>query len=183
MMPAMPAQPPEKRFSRALRVARIDALSLVAVAAPTAAVSLVSGDRFGACAGAGVALCGGLEWAGQARLRRRDASGLAWMCGAQLCCLALILFYAWNLAHRGQTAQLVALLPSFTRAQLAELFPDPAGLETLLLGLQQLTAAALALAAIAYQGGLALWYLRARPSARAVFAEPPVLAPLPPPRR
>jgi hypothetical protein len=176
----MPARSPEQRLQRVLALARIDALSLVAVAAPAALASLLFRDWFGAAVGAGVALCGALEWRGRHHLRRRRLGGLAWMATAQLCCLALLLLYAWNLAHQAPRTDLVAHLPSFTRAQLDELFPDPAALPELLLGIQRLTAAAIALAAVLYQGGMAFYYLRARPVARIVFAEPPLLADLPP---
>ncbi len=181
MMPRMPVRSPAQRLQRVLHLARLDALSLVAVAAPAAVVSLFGRDWFAATVGAGVALCGGLEWTGRRRLEHRLLSGLGWMCAAQLGCLVFILLYAWNLAHQVQADRIVALLPSFTREQLDELFPDPGSLQALLLGLQRLMAAALAIASIVYQGGMALYYLRARRVAQLVFAEPPVLADAPPP--
>ena len=177
----MPARSPEQRLQRVLRVARVDAVSLLVVAAPAAAVSVCAREWGEAAAGAGIALCGVLEWAGRNLLQRRRAAGLGWMATAQLGCLLFILFLAWDLAHREQADRIVALLPSFTREQLDVLFPDAESLRALLVGVQRLTAALLALVSILYQGGLALYYLRTRPAALAVFAEPPVLGPLPPP--
>lgn len=170
---------PEKRLQRVLHVARFDALSLVVVAAPAALVSLCFGDRLGAAVGAGITLCGAIEWRGRGQLLHRRLSGIAWLCVSQLLCLAFISLYAWHLAHLLQADHILSLLPAFSREQLTELFPDPESLETLLLSVQQLSAAALALAAVVYQGGLAFYYLRSAPAARAVFAEPPVLEPGP----
>jgi hypothetical protein len=177
----MPARPPEQRLQRLLLLARIDALSLVIVAGPAAVVSLCGREWFGGAVGLGLALCGGLEWCGHKRLARRELSGLTWLVVAQLAGLALILLYVRSLALAPQTDRLLALLPSFTREQLDLLCPDPEELHALLAAVQRLTASLLALVAILYQGGLALYYLRARPLAQTVFAAPPVLvAPSPP---
>ena len=177
----MPARPPEQRLQRLLLLARIDALSLVIVAGPAAVVSLCWREWFGAAVGAGIALCGALEWAGRNRLARRERSGLTWMVVAQLAGLALILLYVRSLALAPQTERLLALLPSFTREQLDLLCPDPEELRALLAALQRLTASLLAILAILYQGGLALYYLHARPLIQSVFAAPPVLAAPSPP--
>ncbi len=177
----MPALPPEQRLQRLLRLARADALSLVVVAGPAAVVSLCWREWFGAAVGAGITLCGVLEWTGRNRLARRERSGLTWMVVAQLACLALILFYVRSLALAPQTDRILALLPAFTREQLDLTFPDPEELHALLAALQRLSTALLAIVAILYQGGMALYYLRARPLALSVFAAPPVLdTPAPP---
>ncbi|MBK8476023.1 MAG: hypothetical protein IPL39_06825 [Opitutaceae bacterium] len=170
---------PAQRLQRVLLLARLDALSLGLVAAPAALVALATGDRMGAAVGAGVTLCGVAEWQGRARLLRRQISGIAWLCCAQLLCLLLILTYAWNLAQLVDPAHLLALLPGFTRQQLAELFPDPDALAALMLGMQRAVAGALALVSLLYQGAMAFYYLRSAPLARNLFAEPPVLAPGP----
>ena len=176
----MHAPAPEQRLQRVLRFARIDAVSLLVVAVPAAVLSVCAREWIEAAAGAGIALCGVLEWAGRNRVQRRRADGLGWMVASQLGCLLFVLFLAWDLAHREQADRIVALLPSFTREQLDVLFPDPESLRALLIGVQRLTATLLALVSILYQGGLALYYLRTRPAALAVFAEPPVLGPFPP---
>ncbi len=177
----MPARSPEQRLQRVLHLARIDALSLIAVAAPAALASLLFRDWFGGAVGTGVALCGVLEWSGRNRLARRSLAGLGWMCVAQLGCLAFLLLYAWSLAHQPPKLDLLSHLPSFTRDQLDEIFPDPEALPVLLQSIQQATAAAIALAALLYQGGMAFYYLRARHVARLAFAEPPILENVPPP--
>jgi hypothetical protein len=177
----MPALSPERRLQRVLHVALFDALSLIVVAAPAAVVALCTREWFVAIVCIGVALCGQLELVGRRRLQRRSVSGLGWMCAAQLCCLLFILLYAGHLSRQLQAGHILALLPSFTRDQLAELFPDPESLNGFFLGVQQLTAALLALVSIFYQGGMAFYYLRARPVARAVFAAPPVIESSPPP--
>ena len=179
----MPASPPERRLQRVQHIALFDALSLIVVAAPAAVIALCTREWLVAAVATGIALCGGLELAGRRRLQERSASGLGWLCAAQLCCLGFILFYAWHLAHQPLDRRLLAMLPSFTREQLAELFPDPESLEVLFLSIQRLTATLVALVAILYQGGLAFYYLRTRTAARAVFAPPPVLRTEPPPLR
>ncbi len=178
----MSSTPPAQRLQRVLGLARLDALSLVVVAAPAALVALVVGDRLGSVVGAGITLCGVAEWHGRAQLLRREISGIAWLCCAQLLCLSLILAYAWNLAQLVDPAHLLSLLPDLTRQQLAEVFPDPNALAGLLLGLQRTMAATLALVALLYQGGMAFYYLRSGPLVRVVFAEPPVLPPVSPPQ-
>lgn len=176
MIRTMSSASPAQRLQRVLVLARIDALSLVLVAAPAALVALATGDRLGTVVGTGVTLCGMGEWHGRTRLLRRQTSGIAWLCSAQLLCLLLILAYAWKLAELVDPAHLLSLLPDFTRQQLAELFPDPNALAGLLLSLQRAMAGALGLVSLIYQGGMAFYYLRSAPAARAVFAEPPVLA-------
>lgn len=177
----MPASPPERRLQRVQHIALFDALSLLLVAVPAALVALVAREWLVAAVATGIALCGGLELAGRRRLQQRSASGPGWLCAAQLCCLGFILVYAWHLAHQPLDRRLLAMLPSFTSEQLAELFPDPASLEDFFLGIQRLTAAILALFSLLCQGGLAFYYLRARPAAHAVFAVPPVIESGPPP--
>jgi len=177
----MPASPPERRLQRVQHIALFDALSLLLVAVPAALVALVAREWLVVAVATGIALCGGLELAGRHRLQQRSASGPGWLCAAQLCCLGFILVYSWHLAHQPLDRRLLAMLPSFTREQLAELFPDPESLEVLLAGIQRLTAAIIALVAILYQGGLAFYYLRTRTATRAVFAQPPVLRAEPPP--
>jgi hypothetical protein len=179
----MSSAPPDRRLQRVLHLARIDALSLAVVAAPAALVALCSGDRLGAVVGAGITLCGVAEWHGRARLLQRQIAGIAWLCSSQLLCLLLILLYAWNLARLAQAEHLLSLLPSFTRDQLTELLTEPSEVADLLLALQRAMAGALALGALLYQGGMAFYYLRSSPAARAVFAEPPELVSAPPTRR
>lgn len=179
MIAAMSFVPPAQRLKRVLGLARFDALSMVLVAAPAALVALGLGDHLGATIGTGITLCGTLEWMGRRQLQQRRLSGIGWLVAGQLLCLSLIILYAIELSHSGRTDQLIALLPNFTREQIAELFPDPESLHELLFLVQRATAAALALSALLYQGGLAFYYLRSAPAARAVFAEPPVLGPPP----
>ena len=171
----MPATSPERRLQRVRLIALLDALSLLLVAAPAALVALITREWLVAAVCSGVALCGGLELAGRRRLQRRSTGGLGWLCAAQLCCLGFILFYAWHLAHQPLDRRLLAMLPSFTREQLAELFPDPESLDALFRSIQHLTATLVALVAIPYQGGLAFYYLRTRTAAQAVFSQPPPL--------
>lgn len=173
----MTSQSSARRLQRVLSLARLDALSMVVVAAPAALISLGVWDPAGVVVGTGVVLCGAAEWHGRARLLRRQSSGIAWLCAAQLFCLSLILAYAWNLGHRAGAEHILALLPAFTREQLAGVLPDPESLKGMLLGIQRLIAGLLALGSLLCQGGLAFYYLRSAPAARRVFAEPPELIP------
>jgi hypothetical protein len=177
----MPARTPQQRFQRLLAIARFDAISLIVVAGPAALVALVLREWPSAAVGVAVALCGWLEWLGQRQLSRSHRHGLGWMCTAQLVCLLAILLYARHLAGQARADHILQLLPSFTREQLFEVFPDSESAEEFLLFVQRLMVAAIALVAIVYQGAMALYYLRARALVRTVFeqptplAEPPVL--------
>lgn len=173
----MPAPSPELRFQRLLRLAQFDALSLLVVATPATLAAAIGRDWPVAVIGAGVVGCGALEWSGQRQLQRGALAGLNWLCAAQLGCLALLLLYAWRLAHQAAAAHLLALLPAFARAQLDELLLYPEAVDDLLLLAQRLTAGAIALTATLYQGGLALFYQRSRPAVRTALATPPPLSP------
>ncbi len=173
----MPARSPELRFQRLLRLAQFDALSLLVVATPATLGAAISGDWTVAMIGAGVVGCGTLEWRGQRQLRLGAAAGLGWMAAAQLVCLALLLLYAWRLAHLDNAAHLLALLPAFARAQLDALLLYPEEIDHLFLLAQHLTAGAIAFTATLYQGGMAFHYLRSRALVRGVLATPPVLPP------
>lgn len=166
---------PEVRFRRLLKIARVDGISLLALAGAAAVGAAIGGEWSTAGIGLGVVACGWLELHGR-RLAQRGANGsVAALCSAQLLCLVLILLYACLLTSRADADHILQLLPAFTRAQLAELFPDPGEVEQLLLGLQRLVAAAIAIAALLYQGGMAFYYLRARSVIKAVHEMPPVI--------
>lgn len=167
---------PANRLRTVLLLAQIDAVSLLAIAGPAAVASLVAREWFAAAVGGGIVLCAGLEWSGRSRLLRTGHAGIGRMATAQLGCLALILAYAGHLARQPAAEHLLQLLPAFTRAQLEELFPDPAEVHQLLLALQHVLAALVAVAALLCQGGLALFYLRSRARLRA-SAVPPLLDP------
>ncbi len=171
----MPAATPDTRFRQLLRVAQVDGITLVAVAGAAALGGVAGREWASASIGLGVAACGGLELLGRRFLVRRADAGITCLWLAQLLCLVLILAYAWTLARQDNTDHLLRLLPSFTRAQLAELFPYPGEVESLLAGLQRLLAAAVAVAALLYQGGMAFYYLRARRTVATVLGTPPLL--------
>ena len=157
-----------------LLLAQLDAWSLLVVAGPAAVASLVAREWFAAAVGGGLVLCAGLEWSGRRRLLTSGHAGIGRMATAQLGCLTLILAYAVHLARQPAAEHLLQLLPAFSRDQLAELFPDPEEVRQLLLALQHVLAAVVALATLLCQGGLALYYLRARARLRPSAAVPPL---------
>jgi hypothetical protein len=177
-MGAMAKPPPEHRLQRVLMVSKMDAVCLVAVAAPAALLSLMFGDQLGAFAGLGIAVAGGIEWNGRRRLMQRDASGIGWLCAAQLGVMSVVLLYATAISWQGDGSRLLAMLPEMTRQQLSDIIPDPTYLptylNTLFLNVQRLMAAAVALATLVCQGGLALYYLCSRSAVASVFRQPPL---------
>lgn len=179
----MSARSPAQRLQRLLAIARFDAISLVVVAAPAALIALVLREWFAAAIGSAVALCGWLEWSGQRRLAHGRPEGLVRLIAAQLLCLATILLYARHLASQVRADHILQPLPSFTREQLFLLFPDAESAEAFLLLVQRLMVGAIALVAVLYQGGMALYYLRSRRVIHALLAAPPPLGDTPPPQR
>ncbi|HLP10132.1 MAG TPA: hypothetical protein VK178_18360 [Opitutaceae bacterium] len=179
----MPARSPAQRLQRLLAVARFDAISLVVVAAPAALIALTLREWFAASVGAAVSFCGWLEWTGARRLARSQPSGALRLVAAQLLCLAAILLYARHLAGQVRADHILQLLPSFTREQLFLIFPDAGSADAFLLFVQRLMVAAIALVAVIYQGGMALYYLRSRRFIRALLAAPPPLGHTPPAQR
>jgi hypothetical protein len=165
----------QRRLDRVSKFARFDGWSLIAVAGPSALFAASGRDLAATLAAVGVVLCGAMELHGRRQLFRHSLAGLNWMIAAQLSCLLLIVLYSVNLARTARADHLLALLPSFTREQLAELIPDPALIQRGFLLLQRLTAAAMAFAALLYQGGVAFYYGRSRSAAREVFSQPPRL--------
>lgn len=154
----MPLPPDQRRLQRTISAARMDGWSLVGLSSPAALYGIVSGAPTIALIGLGIALCGGLELCAAGRLKRGDARGLWVLPTLQLVVLALVLNYAWLRWHHADGAQVLKLLPAFSRAQLDEALPDPAMQAELLTLTFRIVAFAIGAGAVFYQGGFALWY-------------------------
>lgn len=164
-MPAAPPLLPAHALHRVLAIARVDGWSIVIIAGLSGLVTLIQGHGLVTVTALLVVLAGAGELYGRRRLLRRDSRGLGWMIGAQLVLLVLIWSYAWYRWRYFDPATLWAELPGLVRTALErELLAaglDPELDRPLLLDLMNtLTCAVLALVSLAYQGGLAFYYLR-----------------------
>lgn len=150
---------PEEAFHRTVRVANVDGMCVMAVAGLLALASASAGDYRGAAIGLLVAAAGAIELHGVALLRAGEARGMNWVVASQPYLLAVLLGYCgWRLSSPDLTA-LQAAMTEELRAALAEAGKD----EREFLGFAyRLTYSALAVAALIYQGGMTLFYLRRR---------------------
>lgn len=164
---ALPPLLPDARRRRALEVARLNGRGVIAFCLVGAALALVRREWLEAGLGLVATSAGLLELSG----RRRALAGApdAWrrLVGAQVWLLALILGYAaWRWVAT-TPEELWRTLPGFLRQHLdTQLYLagfDPALDRPFLLALlNQAVCGSLALVALAYQGGLALYYARRR---------------------
>ena len=91
---------PEKILARVERVGRLHGGCVLYVAGVFALLSATGGDTLGAIVGLAVAGAGAIEHHGAAMLGQRDARGVSWLVGSQVCLFAAIAVYcAVRLAH------------------------------------------------------------------------------------
>lgn len=175
-MPSAPPVLPAHALHRVLAVARVDGWVVVIIAGLSGLVTLLQGNGPVTVAALLVLLAGAGELHGHRRLGRHDPRGLGWMIGAQLGLLVVIWAYAWWRWRFFDPAALWAELPGFAQAKLdRDLLAaglDPELDRPLLLELMNtLTCAVLALVSLAYQGGLAVYYLTRRALVRQALIE------------
>jgi hypothetical protein len=154
---------PAETLRRILRVARLDGISLMVVASLTALVSLGIGDVVGMVVGVLVAIGGWIELSGRRQLLRGEADGMRRLVRAQLVVLNVILVYCARMLLSFDLETAMGALTSYT-GLLAELGVDLAPVMPLIRSYLPLGVYALygtvALAALIYQGGLAVYYRR-----------------------
>lgn len=158
---------PAETLVRVLRLAHFDGLG-----------ALIMGGLFALAAAAGrhfpftalgllAAGAGAVELHGAALLRQGEVRGLRWLIGSQPFLLLVILIYCGFKLSIDPSEVLPESLQALVAASAAQWnmsVPDYLSL------INRLTAAAVAIAAIAFQGGMALYYWRRRRAVRQALA-------------
>jgi hypothetical protein len=158
-MPKAPPLLPEEALERVLRHARLNGMWVLVVGSTFALLGASGGELLGVLAWLLVAGTGAMALHGATLLHQGEPRGTDWLVGGQLFCLTFILaLCAWQLTHADLTPLRVAVTDDM-RASLKQtgLTED----EFLLLS-YRLTYGLVALGAILYPGGLALYFHRRR---------------------
>jgi hypothetical protein len=168
----MPQPPllPEETFTRVIRLAKADGFGVLAFSGLFALLAASGGDSSGAMVGLIVAGAGAIELHGAALLQSGDPRGMRWLIGSQLFLLVAIMGYC---ALRLQQVELPPIPEEMqplveTSAQQADL-PVPEYLQLV----YRLSFGFVALAALIYQGGMTIYYLRRRAAVRQALEVPP----------
>ncbi|MEY2879842.1 MAG: hypothetical protein RLZZ15_2222 [Verrucomicrobiota bacterium] len=153
-------------------------LSILLVSGVAALLNAAVGERLVAIAAVLAAGAGVMEMHGADLLGDGDERGVNWLIGAELLLLAIILGYCgWRLTHVDLTAQHEAVqgllkYDFFREAWRLTLEREGISETELLLRNYRTTYGALAVAALVYQGCVALYYARRRAAiAQALAAE------------
>jgi hypothetical protein len=158
---------PEETLSRVLRLAKFDGLGGLVLGTIFALVSASSGHFPLTVIGLLAAGAGAIELHGIGLLRQGDRSGMNWLIASQPLLLLVILSYCalrlWFLE--------MPPLPDQVRSVLAASAAQwRMSLEDFLLMFNRITYGVLALAAVGFQGGMMIYYLRRRePVAQALI--------------
>ena len=155
---------PEEILHRVIKLSRLNGWSVAIFAGLCAAGSLAFGDFLGASVGLLVTLGGAMEVRGCRMLRRDDAGGMRWLVRSQLVVLAVICAYAISrlLSYDDQVVR-QAMTPQM-RASLRELGFTMEDILPLARQFNRILYGSVMAAALIYQGGMALHYLRRTPA-------------------
>jgi len=155
---------PHDRVARVLRVASIDGKLLLFIAGAFAILAAYTGDRVGAIVGCCAAGAGALELNGVGRIQNFIAEGVEQLIKSQLLLLAVILIYAaYQLTHFNPEEILSAVTPRM-RERFMELGIGEDQYLPILRQTYQTLYVTVGVVSLFYQGGLALYYRRARPT-------------------
>ncbi len=160
---------PEETLIRVLRLAKFDGVSALVLGALFALVSAASGQLPFTAIGLLAAGAGAIELHGAELIRQGEPRGMNWLIASQGLMLLVIFSYC------GMRLWLIA--PAATPEHFQELFTASAAqwgmsLDDYLQVLNRLTALAVALVGIGFQGGMARYYWRRRqPIAQALAME------------
>lgn len=160
-----------RRRRRVLAMARADGISLVTIGPIGFVAAVWLNDHAGIFLTAVITAAGVLELTGHSQLVDGMAHGLRKLTFSQLLVCAGFLGYCLHGFLFSEGAKLLALLPSFTRESLDQLWPDPERQAMVLQIMLRAVYAAVAVVALLYQGSLAWFYSRSH----AAFHRPPIV--------
>lgn len=163
---AKPPPLPSEVYARVVRLATVDGRTLLILGAVFGAFSALGRDAVGAVAGCLAAGAAMIELHGVGRLRIGDADAIKWLVRSQLALLGVILLYAAGRMATFDPVQMQAvitpeLVTSFRDAGIAEDEIMP-----IVQSFHRFVYSVVALVAMAYQGGMALYYQRRREPVR-----------------
>ena len=176
-----PPRTPEDQLLRVLRAAKLNGWSVAIVAGVGALGSLLFGDLVGAVVGALVAAGGVMELSGRKRLLHGDADGMRRLVRSQLIVLSVILVYAMTRFMSFDAEGAMGNMTPDMRSDLAQAGVDVGSLLSMIRLMFYAMYVAVALVALIYQGGMALYYRRHTATVMAALAAR--LRPVPPPPR
>lgn len=147
----------------------MDGLGVLLFASLYAVLSAASGSVYGAAIGLAAAGAGAVELHGVALLRHGDSRGMKWLIASQPFLLAAIFAYcAFRLTHfeMPPIPETFRVLIEQTAQQLGLTVEEYARM------VNRWTYRCLAVASLAYQGGMTLYYLRRRNAVAIALGEP-----------
>lgn len=161
---------PTEALERVLRHARLNGTWVLAMGGTFALIGATGGEYVGVMAWLLVAGTGAMALHGATLLHEGEPRGTDWLVGGQLFCLALILsLCAWQLTHVDLAPLRAAVTDdmrsSFKQTGLTE--------DEFLLLTYRLSYGILALVALLYPGGMALYYHRRRAAVTAALMSEP----------
>ncbi|MDP3069905.1 MAG: hypothetical protein Q8N18_06425 [Opitutaceae bacterium] len=165
----MPTPPPlpEVVVARVARIARFDGLGVLALAGAFALVSALDHKVALALIGLAAAGAGAAELHGVALLGRRDAGGMRWLLASQPILLAAVLAYC---AARLWFVPLPQIPESFRNLIAFSAEQWGMSVEAYLGFINRLTLGVVAVASVALQGGMFIYYWRRRAPVRQALA-------------
>ena len=161
---------PEETFARVIRLAKSDGFGVLAFSGLFAVLAATGGDSSGAMVGLIVAGAGAVELHGAGLLQAGEGRGMRWLIGSQLFLLVAILGYCALRLVQVELPPIPEEMQSLVEssAQQADLpVPD------YLLLVYRVSFGFVALAAVIYQGGMTIYYLRRRAAVRQFLEIPP----------
>lgn len=154
---------PEETFARVIRLAKSDGFGVLAFSGLFAVLAATGGDSSGAMVGLIVSGAGAIELHGAGLLQAGEVRGMRWLIGSQLFLLVAILGYCALRLTQVELPPIPEEMQSLVEssAQQADMpLPD------YLLLVYRVSFGFVALAAIIYQGGMTIYYLRRRAAVR-----------------
>jgi hypothetical protein len=150
---------PEETLARVLRLARFDGMSVLVLSGMFALIAAAAGDFPFATIGLLASGAGAIELHGVALLRQREARGMRWLLASQPFLFLVILTYC---ALRLWFVELPAIPEAFEGVFAASARQWNMSIEEYQRALNHITALAVAVAAMGFQGGMTIYYLRRR---------------------
>ena len=168
-MTKIPPLLPEVTLARVLRLAKFDGTSVLVLGGMFALMAAASGHFPLAVIGLLAAGAGAIELHGAALLRQSDERGMLWLVASQPFLLVVILSYC---ALRLWIIEIPPAPEQFQALFAAGASQWGMSMHDYLQTLNRMTASAVAIVAIGFQGGMTFYYLRRRaPVARALAVE------------